>query len=306
MVKIEKKKIGNKGFYYLSEQIKIGKKFKKIQVYIGKNIPIDLSVFYSRLEKKEIHIVLNNISDIFNIERGLIDTYKKIEKTRIQFKYLFLNSSEKNESIFWRDFAIKFIFESNSIEGSRLSEKEVENIVKKNYIKKSLDRKEIIEVENSIKAFKKIKESKFRLNQNSIKELHEIIVNNLGIETGYKKSKIIVNNKETCSPEKVRSEMTRLIKWWQSERKKKVNQFLLAIKFHQKFELIHPFSDGNGRVGRLILNWMLLKYDYKIILFKNNNRRKYFSTLNSADENRNNKLYRYSVDVYKNTYKEMT
>lgn len=306
MIKIEQKKIGNKHFYYLAEQIKKGDFYKKIQVYIGKSIPNNLNNYYSKLEKKEIELFSENINRFFSIDKKIpIEIYKEIEKNRIKFKYYFSQLSDKKEELFWRDFAIKFIFESNSIEGSKLSESEVENIVKNKYLKKTVNRKEIIEVKNSIKAFDIIKNKNFTLNQQNIKRLHKIVVNNLDIDTGYKKNNIIVNNKETSSPEKVGEEMTNLIRWWNSERKNKNNnQFLLAIKFHQKFELIHPFSDGNGRVGRLILNWMLMNKRYGVILFKNKNRQKYFKSLDSADNNRNLKLYRYSVDVYKKTYKE--
>ena len=306
MIKIEKKIIKNKGFYYLSEQVNTGNKFKKIQVYLGKNIPNNLRPFLEKLKNKELVLIGDCIHNLYKIENNIdLVLYKEIEKTRIQFKYYFYSISQKKNELFWRDFAIKFIFESNSIEGSRLSENEIKNIIKNNYVKKSLDRKEILEVENSIKAFNHIKGGKFKLNQNNIKNLHKKIVNNLGIEFGYKTEEIIVNNKKTCSPEKVKQEMTRLINWWNQNQKTKENPFLTAIKFHQKFELIHPFSDGNGRTGRLILIWMLQKSNYGVILFKNKNRHKYFSALNSADEGRNNKLYRYAVLVYKNTFKEL-
>ena len=271
-----------------------------------KNIPNDLSPFLERLKNKEILLINDCISSLYKIQNHLdLILYKEIEATRIMFKYFFYSITQKKEELFWRDFAIKFIFESNSIEGSRLSQNEIENIVKKNYIKKTTDRKEIIEVENSIKAFNQIKKGEFKLNQNVIKSLHKTIVDNLDIEFGYKTKEIIINNKKTCPPEIVKEEMTKLINWWNEREKKKNNSFLTAIKFHQKFEYIHPFSDGNGRTGRLILIWMLQKNNYGVILFKNKNRHKYFAALNSADEGRNSKLYRYAVDVYKKTIKEI-
>lgn len=306
MIKIEKKSINNKEFYYLSEQVNIGERFKKIQVYIGKNIPNNINPFLEKLRNKEIFLVAENVSNIYKIKDNFdLALYKEIEKTRISFKYYFNSLSSKSNELFWRDFAIKFIFESNSIEGSRLSKEEVESIIKKKYVKKSLDRKEVLEVENSIYAFGVIRGKNFKLNQNEIKNLHKIIIKGLGIEEGYKTENIVVNNKKTCPPKEVKEKMTELIKWWNLEQKNKSNSFLNFIKFHQRFELIHPFSDGNGRVGRLILIWMLLKNDYGVILFKNKNRHKYFSALDSADIGRNNKLYRYAVDVYKNTLKEI-
>lgn len=306
MIKIEKKSIKNKGFYYLTEQVNTGVGFKKIQVYLGKNIPNDLTLFAFDLKEKEVKLIFDNLKKIYKIKNYLdFVLYKKIERTRIDFKYGFYLLSESKKDIFWRDFAIKFIFESNSIEGSRLSEDEIENIVKNKYIKKSLNRKEILEVENSIKAFEKIRNNKFKLNQNSLKDLHKAIVNGLSVEFGYKKEKITVNNKETCPPEKVREEMTKLLNWWFEKQKTKENKFILAIKFHQRFEAIHPFSDGNGRVGRLILIWMLIKANYGVVLFRNKNRSKYFSALSSADEGRNMKFYKYAADVYQETFRDL-
>ena len=304
MIKIEQKKIKNKGFYYLSEQVNIGNKFKKIQVYLGKNIPKNLGSYLESLKNKEIDLISENITNLFTNKIDL-SLYREIEKTRINFKYYFWALSKKEADTFWRNFAIRFIFESNRIEGSRLSQDEIKNIVNNKYIKKNTERKEILEVENSIKAFNRIRNNGFKLNQNNIKQLHKIVVGGLDVELGYKKKKIVVNNKETCSPEKVKEEMVQLIGWWKRCKKMKGNQFLFAIKFHQRFEKIHPFSDGNGRVGRLVLIWMLKEFGYGVVLFKDKNKQRYFNALDSADEGRNNKLYKYSVDVYKETFKNI-
>jgi Fic family protein len=303
MIKIEKKNVKNKGFYYLSEQVNIGEKFKKNQVYLGKNIPNDFKKQIESLKNKEFSVIEKNIKNIFEIERGLdLCFYKEIEKTRLNFKYYFWNLSESKQKIFWRDFAVRFIFESNSIEGSRLSKEEVEKIIRGRYIKKTLDRREIIETHNSIKAFDYITKNKIKLSQENIKGLHKILVKDLGVKTGYKKEEIIVNNKKTCPPNQVRKEMTDLINWWEDNVKTKKNKFLLAIKFHQKFEKIHPFTDGNGRVGRLILIWMITNFGYGVILFKNKNRQKYYEALNQADEGRNKKLYLFAIETYKKTF----
>lgn len=123
MIKIEKKTIGNKPFFYLTEQINIGGGYKKIQVYIGKNIP-------------------NNLSKIFKLDKTLdINQYKKIEEIRIQLKYLMKKLTTYQNETLWRKFATKFIFESNAIEDSKLSEKEVDAIVRKKNNKSSEKRR---------------------------------------------------------------------------------------------------------------------------------------------------------------------
>ena len=306
MIRIERKIIKNKPFFYLTEQINIGLYFKKIQVYIGKNIPNNLNAYYKKLQDKEIELVNNNIEEIYALDVQIsLEEYKKVETLRIKWKYFFINLSNYRKKLFWRDFAIQFIFESNAIEGSKLSQKEVEKIIKKQYIKKTAEKKEIIEVNNAIEAFELIRGNTFKLNQRSIVELHKIVTAGLDIEAGYKKVNIVVNNKKTVSPDEVRESMSELILWRKTQQKKKLHPFILATIFHNRFERIHPFSDGNGRVGRLLFVWMLLKSGYGAILFKNKNRRSYFSALDQADNNRPRKLFRHCIRVYKKTIQDL-
>jgi len=306
MIKIEKKIIKYKPFFYLTSQVNIGGRFKKIQVYIGKNIPNDLSSFYRILCEKEIKLVGDNLGKIYFLDKAAtLEEFKKIEIFHQRFKYYFWGLSDRGKEAFWREFAIKFIFESNAIEGSKLSQSEVSAIVKNKHSKKNVNRKEIIEVENSIRAFALIKSSAFKLSQRSIITLHRELMRNLGVKEGYKKENIIVNNKQTVSPEKVRSSMVKLLQWFDGQKKKNVHPLVIASDFHRQFEHIHPFSDGNGRTGRLLFNWMLSKSGYGVILFKNKNRKSYFSSLDQADNGRSGKLYRHCFEVYEKTIREI-
>ena len=169
MPSIDRKNIKGNLFFYLSEQIRLKKGYKKIQVYLGKSIPKNLRPYYDNLRDKEIKLVLENSCDLFAKDK-LLDgsVLKKLEELRIRWKYLELAMTKLQKERFWREFAIQFIFESNAIEGSRLSEKEVSSIVKKQNIKKSIGRKEIQEVVNSLKAFEYLKSGDFRLNQRTI------------------------------------------------------------------------------------------------------------------------------------------
>ncbi|MCK5026886.1 MAG: hypothetical protein KAS07_00555, partial [Candidatus Pacebacteria bacterium] len=78
MIKIERKIVKNKPFFYLTEQINVGSSFKKIQVYIGKNIPKDLSGYYKKLQNKEIELVSANIEKIYILDPQVsLEEYKK-------------------------------------------------------------------------------------------------------------------------------------------------------------------------------------------------------------------------------------
>lgn len=306
MVKIEKKIIENKPFFYVSEQINVGDKFKKIQVYLGKNIPKNIGPYFEKLKKKEYELIKEKLSKIYKLSSGInIEEYFKTEKARIELKYFLLKKNKRELDNIWKKIAIDFIFHSNAIEGSKLSEDEVKRIVEKKYIKNSVSRREIIEVENSIKAFEIIRSKSFKLNQRSIIDLHKTLVKGLDIQTGYKKVDIVVNNKKTTAPGKVKKELSKLLLIWNKNKKNDLYPFVLLSDFHAGFESIHPFEDGNGRVGRLIFNWMLIKNNYGPILIENSNRQSYFSSLNQADKGRPKKLYRFCMKSYKKTIKKI-
>ncbi|OGI69224.1 hypothetical protein A3A09_01250 [Candidatus Nomurabacteria bacterium RIFCSPLOWO2_01_FULL_42_20] len=301
MYSIEQKTIRNKRFFYLIKRIRIGKKYKKIQVYIGKSVPNDITGELRLMREKELELVPEILKNIRLPDKNIsLNEYSSVEETRIAFEYEQYVLSKAMLKRRWRSFAINFIFESNAIEGSKLSEREVEAIILNRYIKKTLERREVKEVKNAIEAFNLIRSGKFNLNQRSIIALHALITKNLGISRGYKTHKIVVNNKLTTSPGLVRGEMANLLSWWKKG-KKKENPFYTAIIFHQRFERIHPFEDGNGRIGRLIFIWMLLKAGYGVILFKNKNRQAYFSVLSKADGGQSRAWFRFAMKIYKNT-----
>lgn len=309
MPQIYKKFIKNKPYFYLSEQIRIGGKNKKIQVYLGKNIPNDLAAKQIELAGKEKSLVNENLNKLFALEK-IFDKEQvgKIENLRIDLKYKLANLSDFKKEQLWTRYAVQFIFESNAIEGSKLSKNEVSSIVQRKYIKKTIERREIKEVKNSIDAFKIIRGDNLELNQHQIINLHKLLVAGLRINTGYKKADIVVNNKKTTPAGQVRSEMSKLLNWWKRSRrqggagnKSKRHPLAIAADFHQRFERIHPFEDGNGRIGRLLFNYILLQYGYLPVLFLYQNRQLYFNALSQADDNRLNKWYWYVIKVYKDS-----
>ncbi|MEK7624910.1 MAG: Fic family protein [Patescibacteria group bacterium] len=300
MPQIYKKFVQNKPYFYLSEQIRIDNKNKKIQVYLGKNIPNDLTTKLTELSHKEKSLINGKLSKLFEFEK-IFDKVQvsKIEDLRIDLKYKLIKLSDFRKEQLWTRYAVQFIFESNAIEGSRLSKNEVNSIVKKKYLKKTIERREIKEVRNSIEAFGVIRSDHFELNQHQIINLHKLLVTDLNINTGYKKVDNIVNNKKTTPAGQVRSEIAKLLNWWRANKKSQRHPLAIAADFHQRFERIHPFEDGNGRVGRLLFNYILLQYGYLPVLFLYRNRQSYFNALNQADDGRKNKWYWHVLKVNK-------
>lgn len=156
---------------------------------------------------------------------------------------------------------IDLTYNSNHIEGSRLTHEQTRYIFETNTIGfegESIRIDDIIETTNHFRCIDFIIErAEERLTEKIIKELHKMLKANTSdsrkewFAVGeYKHLPNEVGGNETTAPENVHSEMQALLKEYNSIKQKSLENI---IDLHQRFECIHPFQDGNGRVGRLIM-----------------------------------------------------
>ncbi len=156
---------------------------------------------------------------------------------------------------------IELTYNSNHIEGSKLTEDQTRFIFETNTIgvdNVTINIDDVIETSNHFKCIDYIIDNANKtLTESMIKELHFILKTgtsdsckdwfNVG---AYKKLPNEVGGEETCKPESVVSEMKKLLETYNLKQTKTLEDI---VEFHQHFEKIHPFQDGNGRVGRLIM-----------------------------------------------------
>lgn len=156
---------------------------------------------------------------------------------------------------------IDLTYNSNHIEGSRLTHEQTRHIFETNTIgisNGSVRVDDIVETVNHFRCIDSIIDCATDvLTEGYIKELHRILKtgtqdsNKEWFRVGeYKLLPNEVGGVETCEPEKVHKEMKALLKEYNAKKKKTFDDI---IDFHKRFEVIHPFQDGNGRVGRLIM-----------------------------------------------------
>ncbi|SHF98802.1 Fic/DOC family protein [Mariniphaga anaerophila] len=156
---------------------------------------------------------------------------------------------------------IDLTYNSNRIEGSKLTHEQTRFMFETNTIgiaDQSVNVDDIIEATNHFRCVDLIIErAKYKLSESFIKELHYILKSSTSdsrkdwFKVGnYKKMPNEVGGNATCSPEKVHAEMKALLENYNAKDEKTVEDI---IEFHWKFECIHPFQDGNGRVGRLVM-----------------------------------------------------
>lgn len=156
---------------------------------------------------------------------------------------------------------IDLTYNSNHIEGSRLTHEQTRHIFETNTIgisDESVNVDDIIETTNHFRCIDLIIErTEEKLSETFIKELHHILKSGTSdsrkdwFAVGeYKRLPNEVGGMETCLPENVSKEMKALLKEYNAKKQKTLDDIL---DFHHRFERIHPFQDGNGRVGRLLM-----------------------------------------------------
>ena len=187
---------------------------------------------------------------------------------------------------------IDLTYNSNHMEGSRLTHDQTRYIFETNTIgieKEVLNVDDVIETANHFRCIDKIIDhAKATLSEKFIKELHLILKNGTSDSRidwfavgDYKKLPNEVGGMPTALPEDVADRMKELLAEYNG--KVKVS-FEDILDFHVKFERIHPFQDGNGRVGRLIMFKECLKYNVVPFIIEDNLKMFYYRGLKEWDE----------------------
>jgi Fic family protein len=156
---------------------------------------------------------------------------------------------------------IGLTYSSNHIEGSKLTEDQTRRIFETNTIGTddgSIKVDDIVETVNHFRCIDYVIDNAKRpLTENTIKTLHLMLKTGTTDSTAkwfkvgeYKLRRNQVGGEDTCPPSEVGQRMKELLEWYNSI---ETRSFEDIVEFHQRFEKIHPFQDGNGRVGRLII-----------------------------------------------------
>ena len=164
---------------------------------------------------------------------------------------------------------VELTYNSNHIEGSQLTKDQTRYIFETNTIgvsDRSVNVDDIIETANHFRCIDLvIDQAKYVLTEGFIKQLHLILKNGTSDSCkawfavgAYKRLENEVGGIQTAIPEEVPQKMKELLKAYNRTKKKSLDELL---QFHYEFERIHPFQDGNGRVGRLILFKECLRND---------------------------------------------
>ena len=266
MVYIEQFALKGKKYYRLVHTIRKGNKITHRAKYIGKELPKK-----GRLEqlKKEFLFEIMNNKKYKYLSTGDIE---KIESKRLEYKKELKNLDyiEKEKNL--NEFIVRFTYDSSKLAGVNVTLRQTYLILREGIIPENIKNlKNVRELENHQKVFIILTKYKGKLNLKFIKKIHKILFLGVNDEiAGKLRNELKINVKlagTSYVPPKwdaLEKELNVFFKWYKSENKK-LHPLELASLIHLKLISIQPFADGNSRLSRLLMNWILWKYNYPLI-----------------------------------------
>ena len=217
--------------------------------------------------------------------------------------------SDRDRERLNRKFTVDFNFNSNHIEGNTLTYGQTELLLLFGKVVGEAEMKDLEEMKASDVGLKMMQEQAgikdMPLTQNFILQLHKTLLREDytvyrelpgGQQTSYvihagryktRPNSVITrygDRFEYAAPEETAALMADLVDWYNKEESKgKLSPIELAALFHYRYIRIHPFEDGNGRIARLIVNYILARHDYPMIVIRSRDKKKYLEALHQAD-----------------------
>jgi Fic family protein len=308
MVYIETIRRGKKNFYYLTQTLREGKKFRKIRRLLGKGkISQDKLKKLAKQAEPGLKKQINEAKTIKNILDLDTKTKNELADVKKNYQKIIEKLSPIEYQVIEKQHLINFTFNTNALEGSTITLKETAHILEDNIAPGGKELREIHEIENTKITYEFMKKYKGKVSIKFIKQIHYNLTFNILKEQAGKFRAIQVymgGSKHTpTKPYEVEKEMRNFMRWIASH--KKLYPVLLAVYAHHFFIAIHPFIDGNGRTGRLLLNYMLMKSGFPPICIRLGERIKYTDYLENARDGDISDFVNFIVQKIKEAHKEI-
>jgi len=295
---LEIREIGKVKKYYLVHSYRERAKVRRISRYLGSNLSKKkLLELKARAEQHILEEIKERSILEFELTKKEIKAYKKYEN-HIEVKHL--------QTADWKQFTEDFTYNTNAIEGSTVALSEVKELLAGKEQPKNVEEIETLNVAEAVEFIRNTKEN---ITVDLIKRLHLICFKRTKHFAGKLRNVNVVirdgqgNIVHQGAPiETVRGLLEELCTWYKKHRKK-YPPLLLAAVVHNQFEKIHPFQDGNGRIGRLLLNYVLLQHKCPPINILLRDRGKYYTCLQEYDRKNDIKsTLKFLISQYKKQY----
>ena len=278
MVSISKKNIGGKTYHYLEHSYRKNGRVDKKTKYLGKRMPKNIEElkqeFLLEVYRELWFEKFNKIKENFNKEKKKISTSAKQKQLE--------------------NFTIRFTYNTNKIEGSTLTLRETALLLEKGITPSRRPIEDVKETEKHQKVFYEMLSYKKEVDLTTLLHWHEKLFEETKKEDAGKirKYPVGISGSKYKPPAPIDLDylLTEFFDWYKKNRTK-LHPVYLAALVHLKFVTVHPFGDGNGRISRLFMNYVLNKNKYPMIVIDYSDRNSYYNALEQSQMKKDETIF---------------
>ncbi len=280
IMRVIKRKKGSSEYFYLQHSFRKGNKVITKEKYLGKETPKDIEKIKEQLKKES--------------KKAL---YKKLEKIKQDFQKEWKKFPESAKEKLKEQIAIAFTYNTNAIEGSTITLEEAREIIH-DKIAPNKPLRDVKETEAHSISFLNMLDKKEKISNNLMLKWHKGIFGETKPDISGKYRDYLVRVGDYVAPDwqDIKELMNKLVFFINQS---KINPVELSARAHYRFESIHPFGDGNGRIGRLLMNHILWHDKYPMLIIEYKKRISYYKALQKGEEGFVNYFLRRYLSVHK-------
>lgn len=193
----------------------------------------------------------------------------------------------------------EMVYNSNAIENSTLTLKETEKILLEMDVSRDVSLREVFEAKNLARVIEYVRSKQEEQSKEMILLLHQMLLGNIddSIAGRFRKQGeyVRVGTHIAPAPEHIELQMEHFVSEYSSEHDMYFTDKI--AKFHLDFETLHPFNDGNGRIGRVIMNYQLQQLGFPTIIIRDKGKQDYYSGFQEYRENKETKVMEKVVNL---------
>ena len=266
MVAIRKRLIGTREYFYLQHTLRTSKGVQSRERYLGSKVPSNIEEvkrdFLAQIYRERWYPLLDAVRSAYLEEKRTLPR----------------SVSEKQA----RTFSVRFTYDTTRIEGSKLSYRETADLLERGLSPPARPLDDIKEVEAHDKVFRDVLESKKDLSLRMILLWHKRLFEQTkpDIAGKVRTHQVAISGSRFMPPSPVEVQpLLREFFRWYDRNKSSLHPVELSASVHLRFVTIHPFTDGNGRMSRLLMNFVLHRHGFPLLNIPYEDRRSYYNAL---------------------------
>jgi Fic family protein len=278
MVSLKKKRINKNTYYYLEHSFRKNGRVEKKEKYLGTTLP-------KNIDQLKENFLLEFYQEIY------FNQFNKIKEQFTKEKKKMPTSVEKEET---KKLSIKFTYNTNRIEGLTLTLSETALLLEKGITPSRRPIEDVKETEAHKKIFYEMLSYKNEITLSTLLHWHKTLFEETkkDIAGKIRDYNIEISGSKYKPPYAIELNLllTEFFDWYKKNRKK-IHPVFLAAMVHLKFETIHPFGDGNGRIGRLFMNFILNNNRYPMLVIEYAQRNSYYNALEHSQITKDESIF---------------